>query len=35
MTRIKAYVDGEEALYVYAITRSQWKEGKARHEDRQ
>ena len=35
MTRIKAYADEEEALYVYAITRSQWKEDKARHEDRQ
>ena len=24
MTRIKAYQDGEEALYVYAITRKEW-----------
>ena len=35
MTRIKAYEDEEEALYVYAITRSQWEEDKAKHEDRQ
>ena len=35
MTRIKSYEDGEKALYVYAITRSQWKEDKAKHEDRQ
>ena len=34
MTRIKAYEDKDEALYVYAITRSQWKEDKVRHEDR-
>ena len=24
MTRIKAYSDGEEALFVYAITRKEW-----------
>ena len=24
MTRIKAYNDGEEALFVYAITREEW-----------
>ncbi len=28
MTRIKAYKNGEEALYVYAITRGEWKKTK-------
>ena len=30
MKRIKAYEDGEEALFVYRITRDEWQ--KARHE---
>ena len=29
MTRIKAYEDEEEALYVYAITRKEWQDGLA------
>ena len=28
MTRIKAYDDGNEALYVYRITRDEWKKSK-------
>ena len=31
MTRIKAYEDGEEALFVYRITRGEWQ--KARNEN--
>ena len=28
MTRIKAYEDGDEALYVYRITRDEWEKSK-------
>ena len=31
MTQIKAYEDGEEALYVYAITRKEWQDSKRIH----
>ncbi len=33
MTRIKAYNDGEEALFVYAITRKEWEAAREVHKD--
>lgn len=32
MTRIKAYQDDEEALFVYAITRKEWEAARSRRE---
>ena len=32
MTRIKAYQDDEEALFVYAITRKEWEAAQSSRE---
>ena len=32
MTRIKAYENGDEALYVYRITRDEWEKSRNRND---
>jgi len=32
MTRIKAYEKGDEALYVYRITRGEWKRSRNKND---
>lgn len=33
MTRVKSYDDGDEALFVYAITRREWEEDRSNNEN--